>query len=317
MKNAASERERAEAYCLLYRHFERGFHSVLPEAGIGGPALGSHYDFLEIFLDYVKNNGIPLDYIFFHTYGVHPNDLCDGGLRVSSLKEKAEKLIAFVTRRGFGDRIFVNDEWGAATCGYFNSDENPLLTFRETEVFSAYFARLIVEYADAAMPIEKMLICLSGQHEMKTDFSGFRGFFTLNGYPKPIYNAYVLAAKLGEKRLAVEGEERGLAALATEREDGKLAVLLSYSADNFSEDIQDLGVSLEISGRVARVWRIDKEHANAMHAWRLCGSPERPTDEERAKINEMASLTAETVEINGKIDLVMTPNCVILVETEE
>jgi hypothetical protein len=54
-----------------------------------------------------------------------------------------------------------------------------------------------------------------------------------------------------------------------------------------------------------------------MHAWRVCGSPESPTEEERAKINEMASLSAETVEINGKIDLVMTPNCVILIETED
>ena len=152
---------------------------------------------------------------------------------------------------------------------------------------------------------------------MRTDFSGFRGFFTLNGYPKPIYNAYVLAARLGEKRLAVEGTEEGLSVLATEREDGKLAVLLSYSADNFSEDIQNLDVSLEISGRLARIWRIDKDHASAMRAWQICGSPERPTDEERVKINEMASLSAETVEINGKIDLVMTPNCVILIETEE
>lgn len=317
MRKAASERERAEAYCLLYRHFERGVHSILPEARIGGPALGSHYDFLEIFLNYVKNNGIPLDYIFFHTYGVHPNDLCDGGLRVSSLKEKAEKLIDFVTRCGFGDRIFINDEWGAATCGYFNSDENPLLIFRETEVFSAYYARLIVEYANSGMPIDKMMICLSGQHEMKTDFSGFRGFFTLNGYPKPIYNAYVLAARLGENRLSVEGAEGGLSALATEREDGRLAVLLSYSADNFSEDIPNLDLSLQIPGRLAKIWRIDKYHASAMHAWRICGSPEKPTDKEREKINEMASLSAVSVEINGKINLTITPNCVILVETEE
>ena len=165
----------------------------------------------------MKREELPLDYIFFHTYGVHPNDLRDGGLRVSSLEKKARAVIDFVTERGFGDRIFVNDEWGAATCGYYNSDENPLLMFRETEVFSAYYAKMIARYADSKLPIDKMMICLSGQHEMKTDFSGFRGFFTLNGYPKPIYNAYVLTARLGEKRLAVEGAEEGLSALATER----------------------------------------------------------------------------------------------------
>ena len=36
---------------------------------------------------------------------------------------------------------------------------------------------------------------------MKVDFSGFRNFFTLNGYPKPIYNAFALASKLGTEKL--------------------------------------------------------------------------------------------------------------------
>lgn len=316
MKGAASDRDRAEAYCYLYKHFERGVHTVLPEAKIGGPALGSHFDFLEIFLDFVKREGLPLDYIFFHTYGVHPGDLRDGGLRVSSLEAKARAVIDFVTERGFGDRIFVNDEWGAATCGYFNSDENPLLMFRETEVFSAYYAKLIARYADIGLPIDKMMICLSGQHEMKTDFSGFRGFFTLNGYPKPIYNAYVLAAKLGEKRLAVDGCAEGLSVIATERADGVCAVMLSYAADNFEEDIPSLELDLAIPGSRAKIWRIDKTHANAMHAWRACGAPEHPTEEKRSKIAAMASVSAEKIEFNKEISLKMTPNSVILIEAE-
>ena len=317
MKSAKSSIDRATEYCSLYRHFERGVHSVLPEAKIGGPALGSHLDFLGVFLDYIKENDIPLDYIFFHTYGVHPSDLKDGGLSVSSLEEKARRLIDFVTERGFGDRILVNDEWGAATCGYFNSEENPLLIFRETEIFSAYYAKLITRYADIALPINKMMICLSGQHEMKTDFSGFRGFFTLNGYPKPIYNAYVLAARLGERRLAAESDIDGLSALATERSDGTLAVLLSYAADNFSEDMPTIDFTLEIPGKSARIWRIDKTRASAMHAWQSFGSPEHPTEDEKAKINKMASLSAEDAPINGKINLKMTANSVILIETEE
>ena len=317
MKSANSSIERAVEYCSLYRHFERGVHAVLPEARIGGPALGSHLDFLGVFLDYVKENGIPLDYIFFHTYGIHPTALGEGDLSVSSLEAKARKVIDFVTERGFGDRIFVNDEWGAATCGYFNSDENPLLMFRETEIFSAYYAKLITRYADVGLPIDKMMICLSGQHEMKRDFSGFRGFFTLNGYPKPIYNAYVLAARLGDRRLAVESDVEGLSALATKRDDGTLSVLLSYAADNFSEDIPTIEFSLDIPGRRAKIWRIDKTHASAMHAWQTFGSPEYPTEEEKEKINKMASLSAEDALINGKINLKMTANSVILVETEE
>ena len=41
------------------------------------------------------------------------------------------------------------------------------------------------------------MICLSGQHNLKREFHGYRSFFTLHGFPKPIYNAYALCAKLG------------------------------------------------------------------------------------------------------------------------
>ena len=318
MKKAASERERAEAYCLLYRHFERGVHAALPEAKIGGPALGGHLDFLGIFLDFVKAERLPLDYIFFHTYGVHPNDLRDGGLRVSSLEKKARAVIDFVTERGFGDRIFINDEWGAATCGYYNSDENPLLMFRETEVFSAYYAKMIARYADAKLPIDKMMICLSGQHEMKTDFSGFRGFFTLNGYPKPIYNAYVLAARLGGERLSVDGIlDDKLSVIATKRADGTLAIMLAYADECFSSAPCELDLTIELPGSACDVWRIDAENASAMKAYRDAGSPDHPTPEERDRIGSAASLVPKRMEFNKEITLKMTANSVVLLETKE
>ena len=314
MKNAASDSERAKAYCLLYRHFERGVHSVLPEAKIGGPALGGHLDFLGIFLDYVKAEGLPLDYIFFHTYGVHPSDLRDGGLRVSSLEKKARAVIDFATERGFGDRIFVNDEWGAATCGYYNAEENPLLMFRETEVFSAYYAKMIARYADAGLPIDRMMICLSGQHEMKTDFSGFRGFFTLNGYPKPIYNAYVLAARLGSERLSVEGVDGDLSVIATRREDGKLAILLAYADECFSTALSELDLTVELPASVCDVWRIDSENASAMKAYRDAGSPDHPTREERDRIVDAATVKPEIIEFNKELNLKIKANSVILLE---
>jgi xylan 1,4-beta-xylosidase len=318
MKGAASDRDRAEAYCYLYKHFERGVHAVLPEAKIGGPALGSHFDFLGIFLDFVKREELPLDYIFFHTYGVHPDDLRDGGLRVSSLEKKARAVIDFVTERGFGDRIFVNDEWGAATCGYYNSDENPLLMFRETEVFSAYYAKMIARYADANLPIDKMMICLSGQHEMKTDFSGFRGFFTLNGYPKPIYNAYVLAARLGGERLSVDGIlDDKLSVIATRRADGTLAIMLAYADECFSSAPCKLDLTIELPGSVCDLWRIDAENASAMKAYREESSPDHPTPEERDRIGRAASVSPKRMEFNKEITLQMTANSVVLLETKE
>ena len=316
MKKAGSDLERAEAYCLLYKHFARGVRSVSERLKIGGPALGSHLDFLGIFLDFVKREALPLDYIFFHTYGVHPSELTEGGLSVSQLEDKARRVIDFVCERGFGDRTFINDEWGAATCGYFNSEENPALFFRETEVFSAYYVKVLDRYINSRMPIEKMMICLSGQHEMKSDFSGFRGFFTLNGYPKPIYNAYVLASRLGGELLAVGGElDDRLTLIATRRSDGSFALLMCYAADNFSDNIPDLTLDLSLPRPTSRLWRIDSTHASALYAYKTCGSPDDPTDEERAKINALASLSPQKLS-GAEISIKMTANAVILIETE-
>jgi hypothetical protein len=44
--------------------------------------------------------------------------------------------------------------------------------------------------------MSNLMICLSGQHEMKYDFTGFRNFFSLNFFAKPIYSAFILASKL-------------------------------------------------------------------------------------------------------------------------
>ena len=93
--------------------------------------------------------------------------------------------------------------------------------------------------------------------------------------------------------------------------------MLSYAADNFAEDIPSLELDLAIPCSRAKIWRIDKTHANAMHAWRAFGSPEHPTDSERSKIAAMASVSAEKIEFNKEISLKMTPNSVILIETEE
>ena len=49
---------------------------------------------------------------------------------------------------------------------------------------------------------EAPLACLSGQHEMVTDFSGFRNFFTLN-FIKNLFQANMMASK----EVVVEKEE--------------------------------------------------------------------------------------------------------------
>jgi len=110
------------------------------------------------------------------------------------------------------------------------------------------------------------MICLSGQHEMVTDFSGFRNFFTLHGMKKPIYNAYALAAKLQENVLESENDVPGLEVLATKAEGGRAAIMLNYASEYFDKPMPPLSETIRIEGLTGNhsvlVWCIDETHVN-------------------------------------------------------
>ena len=165
----------------------------------GGPALAGQFDFFTGFLKHIKETNVRFDFISVHNYsGVFP-DMINNGTRVINVDnwvEIHENVMDVMNKCGFGDTELVVDEWGMAAHGFLNIDECPGLIVRETEVFSAYYAKLIYTIIKKQWEISKPIICLSGQHEMVADFPGFRNSFTLNFIAKPIYNAYIMASKL-------------------------------------------------------------------------------------------------------------------------
>jgi beta-xylosidase len=189
---------------------------------------------------------------------------------------------------------------------------------RETEVFSAYYVKLIAHYDRIGLPIDRMLICLSGQHEMKRDFTGFRGFFTLNGYPKPIYNAYVLASRLGREKLEVSGDaDENLEVLATRRGDGTVAILLGYADRSFSPSLSPCRLQIALPGlekKTAKLSIVDRTHANAMYAYAENGSPEHPTDAERETIARLAALSPTLTRVGDGISAELSANAIMLIE---
>ncbi len=68
-KDAPSWQRRAEEYCKLYAGFEKGVTAASSKLKIGGPSLDARFDFLEYFLNFVRENKLRLDFISYHTYG--------------------------------------------------------------------------------------------------------------------------------------------------------------------------------------------------------------------------------------------------------
>ena len=318
---------RCAEYCKLYQAFEKGIRRVSDRILIGGPAIARSLEFLGEFLDFVKANDLKLDYIAFHNYGTSPRRMHDEGdtVCVRNTLNKHKAYLDVVHAHGFGDTEIIVDEWGAASHGFFNKDEAPELIFRETEVFSAYYVKLIHQMLRTDPNISKMMICLSGQHEMTEDFSGFRNFLTLNFIAKPIYNAYILASRLGEYLLDSEVENQDLFVVPTKNERGDYAVLLSYSSDSFEETLPDVEETVSFSENITNkkitVWCIDKNTTNPYRLYQKMNT-QVPSQEQLKLLREEGKLKPIQEYISkgsdgANVNLKLTANCTYLITVTE
>lgn len=316
----ASTDIRCREYCKLYEGFARGICRVSEELVLGGPALAYHMDFLGDWLDYVREKGLKLDFVSGHHYGTGPNEMNSGAhFCVETFLDYPKKVARVMEEKGFAGLPFFMDEWGMASHGFFNREECPAFMARESEVFSAYFTKLIYKYIEADIEIQKLMICLSGQHEMVEDFSGFRNFFTLNFIKKPIYNVNILSSKLGEGLISASVDNENLYVVPTKRCDDSYAVLLSYSSEHFGEDMPTFEETVtfdeDISNQKVTVWCIDREHTNPYRLYQKMRKETLDADDIKV-LREEGCLKPIFIQ-SGSVPIVlkMSANCTYLIET--
>ena len=311
---------RCREYCKLYKGFANGIRKASTKLHLGGPTLAHSLVFLEDFLNYVKENDLQLDFVCGHSYGTHPRDLNSGAKSINTMNNI--EIIANI--RNVVDRVFPNkelviDEWGAACCGFHNREECPKLMYRESEIMAVYFGKMVTELVEYDMNLSKLMICLSGQHEMVEDFSGFRNLFTLNHIAKPIYNAYRLMRRLGSDQLRSETDNANLKVLATSSGD-KHAVLLTYAAKKLQEDVlPTVEETIQLhgleAGKKVTVYRIDADHLNPYNLFLKNGYTKDLTPEQLAILKEEGNLkSAEELTTDGEIKLSIPNNSFILLE---
>ena len=313
--------KRLHAYCPMYEGFVKGALRAAEGLRVGGPALANSLDFLKGFLEFVKDKNLRLDYIAVHNYGTDPFKLQDG-VRKIDVEHNIEnhlKHLEVIKACGFSECEMVIDEWGMCTRGFFNSEDCPYLIVREHEVFSAYYAKLIKRFIDIDPKLSKLMICLSGQHEMTEDFSGFRNFFTLNHFAKPIYNAHLMASRLGKYLLETDGEKVNLSVIPTQNERGEYSVMLSYSSRYFEENIpsyeEEVSFEENLVGKRLMLYCIDKETTNPYRLAEKMGV-RYPNDDEKKILREEGRLKPiRDIEYDGNpIKIKLTPNSTYLIQ---
>jgi len=322
LKDENAWEARLQVYCKLYEGFEKGIRRVSERITIGGPSLAISRPFLAGLLDYIKEHDLKMDFISTHYYGTSPRMMREKirPIMVSSLMARHAAYLDILHEHGFDHLPILMDEWGMACAGFANKEECPDLMVREHEVFSAFYVRFIRTLLDLPKPPEALMICLSGQHEMVEDFSGFRNFFTLNFIRKPIYNAHALAARLKDGLLTAETETDDISVIPTKDENGNYAVMLSY-ANNLCEDTlpardEEIVFAKDLSDKTITVYCIDKDHTNPYRVWERAGSPEM-TDELLKVLHEEGEIKPFKVQSGSEpLVLHLTANATYLITAE-
>ncbi len=317
---------RANEYMRLYRGFVRGVKRVSKRLRVGGPATAGQHPFYEKVLEAIKAEGLDFDFFSGHAYGTEPVHLNSGACPFDT-KQIIEKMTEYreVLDKHFPGTEMVIDEWGASTCGFYDREECPKLLFREGSEYAAYFGKLVEGAINRELGISKLMICLSGQHDLPCDFSGCRNFMGLNLIKKPIYNAYVLMSKLGTKRINAKTDVDGLTILASADTSGGYEVMLSYASDYFDKIIPNVRDTVTITGiggaRHVRVWCIDEKHTNPYKYARAMNWGDQFNAEQIAELREIGEMKPITeydmiFDNQASIPVEFTGNALLMIEIE-
>lgn len=319
--------KRVQEYLRLYRGFSRGVKRVDTRLRIGGPATAGLWPFYEKILEGIKAEGLAFDFFSGHSYGTEPHLLNDG-TRPFTHQSIVDKITEYrkILNEYFPNAEMVIDEWGASTCGFYDRDECPQLLFREGSEFAAYFGKLIEQTISADLGVSKLMICLSGQHHLPYDFSGYRNFMGLNHIKKPIYNAYALMRKLGTHRIDAKTDVQELTVLASADTSDRYQIMLSYASEHFDRIIPNLCDTLTVNGiqgkRHVRVWCIDEEHTNPYKHAKALGLGDTFSEEEIIMLREVGEMkpVAEYDVVFGdseNLPIEFTANALVLIEISD
>ncbi|BCU75888.1 hypothetical protein [Luteolibacter sp. LG18] len=322
-----------DEFYKLYDHSVAGVRRALPNARIGGPetAGGPGGGTLEKFLKHCQEGsntvtgqkGTPLDLISFHAKG-QPK-FVNGHVQMGIANQLRDINGAFSVIAKFPEYkstpivIGESDPEGCAAC------QGPQNGYRNGTMYSSYtaasFARKHELAARHGVNLEGALTW-AFEFEDQPYFAGFR-VLASNGIDHPVLNVFRMFSKMTGENLPVASDSaiplddimkngvRGKAdvsALAS-MDKHRLAVMVwHYHDDDVSGP--DAAVNLTLPGLPVKAaeaklshYRIDETHSNAYTLWKALGSPQQPTKEQYASLEEAGKLAKiegpATVKIAG------------------
>lgn len=318
-----------EDYDRLYDYTVAAVRAALPGARVGGPAStgpgsAKAAAFLRQFLEHIQSgksavNGgpIPLDFISFHVKGkpIIENGHVTMGIahELTDADRGFAMIQSFPRFRQLPVVLSEADPEGCAAC---SSRQNPANNYRNGTMYPTYTAAAYKALLDLASAHHIDLISMlswSFEFEDKDYFEGFRSLST-NGIDKPILNFFRMAGLLsGDRVLTTSTAATPLAdlvrsgapgsndidALATSSVSGATggSAILLWNYREADTPAPNATITLHIHNLppgarrvLVQHYRIDATHSNAYTLWQEMGSPQRPTAQQYAALENRSGL---------------------------
>ena len=268
---AASESD----YLALYDASVRAVKAVDEGFRVGGPATAAA-GWVDDLLEHCRAEGLPLDFVSTHTYGMPPLDL--------------RPVLARYDR---SDLPLWWTEWGVSPRHGAPIND------------SAWAAPLVARgMRSAAGRLDALAYWVASDHFVELGvpqalFHGGFGLLTIGNLRKPRFWAIAMLERLGRDEVSAtvdgDGADSMVEAWASRDDDGRIAIAVwNGTLDQSKADgdpALDRSVTLEIDGLEATAYelrhhRVDRDHSNIARTWEALGRPVWPSDDDWRRLRE-------------------------------
>lgn len=314
-------------YFHLYEITARAVKEIDTAIPVGGPATATGC-WIQEFIDFVKKNHVPCDFISTHNYpgdgigevflGKIMFDAIVGGMKrlrkigsgrtlagcQAVMEDKSEmaempkgqmrvmaKQVADIVK---GEYPVYFTEW--------NCNAILMSPSNDTRKVAAFQVKGIDEMEDylTGSSIWAFSDIFDEFVMIPDEFSGGFGLLTINGIPKPQFHALKLMRMAGPRKydLPYTNDEVEIAVYESDTE--KQIFVYRHRMKNVAEAAADYEIRLELPEGAESVtrYRIDEDHCNPKKVWEAMGSPVEMSKAEIEQIKERSALVPEPVEVH-------------------
>lgn len=318
-----------EEYFKLYDVSARAVKEVDGRFRVGGPAVcgGTDQKWIQAFLEFVRDNNCPLDFVSRHHYTTDfPKP--DGHYGYPKLHPKEKCFEQLESTRGIVDS-FAEFKDMEINVTEFNTSYIPNAPVHDTNLNAAYIALMLSTFGDNHKSYSYWTF---GDifEEGGVPFTPFHGGFGLvaNGMiPKPTFWTFAFYKKLTagyEKcvlktpNLVVVKTSEGYKGVSwnvdTEFSGKKIDIDLEFPFQVLDEDEKCSKKCAEKEQNVLITMLVDEEVCNPLKVWHDIGEPANPSKQEIELLRQSAEPFVQTQRCGSKIHLELKENAVCYFE---